>query len=112
MNRDNGQNVFWHTSTTNTTTFIFKLLLVLVSDPPFPPFLCAVQIEDVLEQRLVDDAPSDEEDDEELQPDDNDLLHLHDGEAACGVCCLCWPRCMCVRAIVCFAFFIGLTIPR
>ena len=26
------------------------------------------QIEDVLEQRLVDDAPSDEDDDEELQP--------------------------------------------
>lgn len=36
------------------------------------------EIEDVLEQRLVDDAPSDEEGDEEDQPDDNDLLHLHD----------------------------------
>jgi hypothetical protein len=37
------------------------------------------EIEDVLEQRLVDDAPSDEDDDEEMQPDDNDLLHLHEG---------------------------------
>ena len=36
------------------------------------------EIEDVLAQRLVDDAPSDEDEDEELQPDDNDLLHLHD----------------------------------
>lgn len=30
-------------------------------------FSTSYQIEDVLEQRLVDDAPSDEEDDEELQ---------------------------------------------
>jgi hypothetical protein len=36
------------------------------------------EIEDVLGQRLVDDVPSDEEDDEEFLPDDNDLLHLND----------------------------------
>ena len=36
------------------------------------------EVEDVLEQRLVDDAPS-YEDDHEDQPDDNDLLHLHEG---------------------------------
>lgn len=36
------------------------------------------EIEDLLEQRLVDDAPSDEDEDEEMQPDDNDLLHLHE----------------------------------
>lgn len=38
------------------------------------------EIEDVLEQRLVDDAPSDEDSDYEAQPDDNDLLHLHEDD--------------------------------
>jgi hypothetical protein len=44
----------------------------------FPASTVDFEIEDVLEQRLVDDAPSDEDEDEEMQPDDNDLLHLHE----------------------------------
>mmetsp|Transcript_32355 Transcript_32355/g.54541 ORF Transcript_32355/g.54541 Transcript_32355/m.54541 type:complete len:832 (+) Transcript_32355:47-2542(+) len=38
------------------------------------------EIEDVIEQRLVDDAPSDQDEDEDLQPDDNDLLKLHEDD--------------------------------